>query len=134
MTDKTDKYARAGEIMRQMLPPENVASMESDQPRPGFGGEFAQLAYEHAYVAHWTRPALSPRDRSLVTIGILIGLRNERELQAHFQAGLRNGLTAEQLEEIVYHATAYAGFPSASCALAVAARVVAEEKARASEA
>jgi 4-carboxymuconolactone decarboxylase len=124
----TDKYVRAGEIMRQMLPPENVASMESPAPRPGFGGEFPRLAYEHAYVAHWTRPGLSPKERSLLTIGILIGLRNERELRSHFAAGLRNGLTEQQLEEIVYHATAYAGFPAASSALAVAAQVVAEKK------
>jgi 4-carboxymuconolactone decarboxylase len=123
----TDKYARAGEIMRQMLSPEKVASMESPEPKPGFGGEFAHLAYEHAYVAHWTRPDLSPRDRSLLTIGILIGMRNEGELRSHFAAGLRNGLTPKQLEEIVYHATAYAGFPAASAALAIAAKVVAEE-------
>jgi 4-carboxymuconolactone decarboxylase len=123
----TDKHARAGEIMRQMLPPENVAKMENPDPNPGFGGEFARLAYEHAYVAHWTRPGLSPKERSLLTIGILIGLRNERELRSHFAAGLRNGLTAEQLEEIVYHATVYAGFPAASSALAVAAQVVAEK-------
>jgi 4-carboxymuconolactone decarboxylase len=126
----TDKYARAGEIMRQMLPPENVASMESPEQKPGFGGEFARLAYEHAYVAHWTRPGLSPKERSLLTIGILIGLRNEHELRSHFAAGLRNGLTEEQLEEIVYHATAYAGFPAASSALAVAAQVVAERHSR----
>ena len=44
----TDKHARAGEIMRQMLPPENVAKMENPDPNPGFGGEFARLAYEHA--------------------------------------------------------------------------------------
>jgi len=126
----TDKHTRAGEIMRQMLPPENVASMESSEPNGRFGGEFARLAYEHAYVAHWTRPGLSPRDRSLLTIGILIGLRNERELRSHFAAGLRNGLTTEQLEEIVYHSTAYAGFPAASSALAVAGQVVAEVSAK----
>jgi 4-carboxymuconolactone decarboxylase len=124
----TDKHARAGEIMRQMLPPENVASMESDEPNSRFGGEFSRLAYEHAYVAHWTRPGLSPRDRSLLTIGILIGLGNQRELRSHCAAGLRNGITEEQLEEAIYHATAYAGFPMASSALAVASEVVAERR------
>lgn len=113
--------------MRQMLPAENIASMESKERKPGFGGEFAQLAYEHAYVAHWARPGLSPKERSLLTIGILIGLRNETELRAHFAAGLRNGLSEQQLEEIVYHATAYAGFPAASGALAVGRQVVADK-------
>lgn len=122
----SDKHARAGEIMRQMLPPENVASMETTEPNNRFGGEFAKLAYEHAYVAHWARPNLSPRDRSLLTLGILIGLRNERELRSHMAGALRNGVTIEQLEEVIYHSTAYAGFPSAAAALAAASQVVAE--------
>lgn len=128
-----DKYARAGEIMRQMLSPEHVAHMESDVPSKHFGGEFARLAYEHAYVAHWTRPGLAPRDRSLLTLGILIGLRNERELRSHVAAALKNGVTTEQLEEVIYHSTAYAGFPAAAAALAVAAQVVAEERSKSAD-
>ena len=121
----SEKYEKAGKVIRMMLAPQSVAAMESD-PHPGrFGGEFARLALENVYASLWTRPGLSLKERSLVTIGILIGLGNEGELRSHFTAGLRNGLTPEQLEEIVYHATGYAGFPGASRALAVAAEVVA---------
>ena len=120
----SDRQRRAGEIMRQMLPPESVAAMESTAPATRFGGEFARLAYENAYVSLWTRPGLSPKERSILTIGILIGVGNERELASHVAAGLRNGLTKQQIEEMIYHATAYAGFPAASSALAVAGKVV----------
>ena len=122
-----DKHKRAGEIMRQMLPPQSVAAMESNAPNTHFGGEFARLAYENAYVALWARPGLTPKERSILTIGILIGLGNERELRSHFAAGLKNGLTPRQLEEMIYHATAYAGFPAAASALAVATKVVEEQ-------
>jgi 4-carboxymuconolactone decarboxylase len=122
-----EKRAAAGVIMRQMLTPENVAAMESAAPNTGFGSEFARLAYENAYVQLWSRPGLTLKERSLVTIGILIGLGNDQELASHLAAGLRNGLTPKQLEEIVYQATAYAGFPAASRARAVAAEVVAKQ-------
>ncbi|HEX9174848.1 MAG TPA: carboxymuconolactone decarboxylase family protein [Mycobacterium sp.] len=64
----------------------------------------------------WTRPGLDWRSRSLVTLGIMIALRAEGELRLHFPIALRNGLTREELEEVVFHAAAYAGFPAASTA------------------
>jgi 4-carboxymuconolactone decarboxylase len=64
----------------------------------------------------WTRPGLDWRSRSLVTLGILIALRAEGELRLHLPIALRNGLTREELEEVIYHAAAYAGFPAASTA------------------
>jgi 4-carboxymuconolactone decarboxylase len=124
----TGDVEKAREIIREMLAPESVAAMEGDGP-DRFGGEFPKLAFENVYVPLWTRPGLSLKERSLLTIGILIGLGNERELRSHLAAGLRNGLTREQIEEIVYHATAYAGFPAASAALAAAAEVVVREQA-----
>lgn len=122
-----EKHRRAGEIIRQLMP-DSVASMESTAPSTQFGGEFARLAYENAYVSLWTRPGLALRDRSILTIGILIGMRNEHELAAHFAIALRNGLTPRELEEMIYHATAYAGFPAASSALAIARKVIEQQQ------
>lgn len=58
-----------------------------------------------------------------MTLGILIALGAERELKSHFAIAARNGLTREELEEVVYHATAYAGFPMAAQALAIGAEL-----------
>ena len=115
-----EKRRRAEEVIQAMLSPEHIAAMEDPSPR-SFASEFPRLAYEHAFVDLWTRPGLSLKGRSLMTIGILVGSRNERELNTHFGSGLRNGLTPEQLKEIIYHATAYAGFPVASTARLIAA-------------
>lgn len=124
---KGDSDKRAGEILRKMFP-QSVKVMESSTPSKSFGGEFAHLAYENAYVSLWARPGLSPRDRSILTIGILIGMRNETELRAHFAGALNNGITPQELEEMIYHATAYAGFPAASSALAVAKQAIEQQQ------
>ena len=119
----SDKRQQAAEIIRQMLTPQNVEGMEGT-PREGmFAPEIGRMALENVYEPLWTRPGLSLQQRSLLTLGILIGLKNENELRVHFAAAMRNGLTREQLEEVLYHATAYAGFPAASSARAVAAQV-----------
>ena len=120
----TDRREKARAIIRQILRPDNAASMEKPPPKEGFGREFASLAMENVYEPLWTRDGLSLKERSLVTIGILIGMRADTELRSHFAIGLRNGLTPQQLEEIVYHATGYAGFPAASHALRLAKEAV----------
>jgi len=122
-----EKRRRAEEVVRTMLSPEHIAIMENPESG-GFAPEFPKLAYEHAFVDLWTRPGLSLKERSLLTIGILIGSGSEQELKSHFGSGLRNGLTPKQLEEIIYHATAYAGFPAASAARTIAEGVVAQFK------
>lgn len=121
-----DKVERAHDIVKKMLSPEHIAAMENLGVDTGFGSEFPQLAFDHAFTDLWTRPGLSLKERSLLTIGILIGGGHEKELRSHLGSGLRNGLTVQQLEEIIYHATAYAGFPAASAALSIAREVVAD--------
>jgi 4-carboxymuconolactone decarboxylase len=125
-----DRQKRAAEILRQMLPLDVATSMASARPTSGFGSEMSRLAFENAYVQLWSRPGLTLKERSLVTISILIALGNEKELAIHLASGLRNGLTGQELEEVIYHSTAYAGFPRASDALAIATKVVAEESGR----
>jgi 4-carboxymuconolactone decarboxylase len=119
----SDKREKAREIIRRMLQPEHAAAMESVADDGRFAPEYANLAFENAYVQLWSRPGLSLRDRSLLTLGILIALGNQNELRVHFASALRNGITREELEEVVYHATAYAGFPTASSARAIAAEL-----------
>jgi 4-carboxymuconolactone decarboxylase len=59
-------------------------------------------------------------------LGILITLRAESELHFHFAAALRNGVTREELAEVIYHSAGYAGFPAASAARAAAIKSLAE--------
>jgi alkylhydroperoxidase/carboxymuconolactone decarboxylase family protein YurZ len=129
----TDKREQAEQILRQMLPPDIATGMASSEPAMSFGSEMSRLAFENAYMQLWTRPGLTLRERSLVTISMLIAQGNEHELEVHIASGLRNGVTPEELEEVIYQASAYAGFPKAADAMAIATRVVARERARATE-
>jgi 4-carboxymuconolactone decarboxylase len=124
---RLEREKRAAEIVHQMLPPEVASGMASKRVTGNFGGEMSRLAMENAYEQLWTRPGLSLRDRSMVTIAMLIALGNESELKVHLESGLRNGLTPQELQEIIYQATAYVGFPRASGALAIASKVVAQQ-------
>jgi 4-carboxymuconolactone decarboxylase len=76
----------------------------------------------------WERPGLSPRDRSLVTITSLISLYRINELPFHLKKALENGVTREEIGEIITHLAFYAGWPAASTAVGIADRVFKETK------
>ncbi|MFD8573230.1 carboxymuconolactone decarboxylase family protein [Streptomyces sp. NPDC057694] len=75
----------------------------------------------------YSRPALPPRDRQLVTLGILTAIGGcEPQLEVHVNAALNVGLTPEEIVEALLHAAGYAGFPRVLNATAVAKKVFAE--------
>lgn len=122
----TDKKQQAMDLIAQMLPPETAKLMAENKPE-GFGSELSALAFDNVFVNLWTRPGLSPRDRSLVTVSILIALRAHEELHFHLPAALRNGVTREELEEVIYQASGYAGFPAAASAQQLAKKILDDE-------
>lgn len=65
----------------------------------GFGSAMVALAVDFVFGSIWTRPGLDRKQRSLVTLGILIALRRTEEFKKHVQIGLRNGLTVGEIEE-----------------------------------
>ena len=79
----------------------------------GMVGEVGVVAYRWAFGEIWCRPQLSRRDRSIVVISILVNLGAVNELAFHAPAGLRHGLTREEIEEVVTHLSLYAGIPRA---------------------
>lgn len=74
----------------------------------------------------WKRPGLSPRDRSLVTVSCLIANYRVNELPFHLKRALENGVTREELAEVITHLAFYAGWPAASTAVGIARRVFEE--------
>lgn len=87
-----------------------------------FGEELVEIGLVSVWGALWARSGLSPRDRSLLTLGILIALHAETELRTHLNIALTNGLTKDEIAEVIYHASGYVGFPAA-----VAARTAARD-------
>ncbi|WP_228538026.1 carboxymuconolactone decarboxylase family protein [Nocardia sp. XZ_19_231] len=86
------------------------------------GEDLVEIGLTSVWGALWAREGLTPRDRSLVTLGILIALGAETELRTHVRIGMTNGLTRDEIAEVIYHAAGYTGFPAA-----VAARTAARE-------
>lgn len=75
-------------------------------------GALGSMAFD-VVGAMWSRPQLNRRDRSLLVITVLAAQARDEELVAHTGNGVRNGLTREEIEEILLHVAAYAGFPAA---------------------
>lgn len=86
----------------------------------GTDGEALQhFVSEVAWGSVWTRPGLDRRSRSLTTLGMLVALNQHRELATHVRAALGNGLSRDEIVEVVVHATAYAGVPAGVAAMRV---------------
>jgi 4-carboxymuconolactone decarboxylase len=92
-----------------------------------FTAAFQDFITRGAWGDVWTRSGIDRRMRSAVTLAILLTLRAEEELAMHVRAALRNGLTAEEIGEVLLHSAVYAGVPAANTAFAVAQRVLAED-------
>jgi 4-carboxymuconolactone decarboxylase len=75
----------------------------------------------------WTRPELSPRDRSLVTVAALVAGGNTEQMVGHLNLAKENGLTEEELIEAITHLAFYAGWPKAMSAMGVAKKVFRDE-------
>jgi 4-carboxymuconolactone decarboxylase len=72
----------------------------------------------------WRRPGLSPRDRSLITVASLIALYRSNELPFHLGKALENGVTRDEIIEMITHLAFYSGWPTASTAIGIARQVL----------
>ena len=86
--------------------------------------EFQEFITRYAWGGVWTREGLDRRSRSIVTITALVAGRHFDELEFHLRAALRNGLTQEEIVEVLLQTAVYCGVPAANSAFAVAARVL----------
>jgi 4-carboxymuconolactone decarboxylase len=92
-----------------------------------FGAPWQEFITRYAWGGVWSRPGLDRRTRSAITLAALISLRAENEVGMHVRAALRNGLTVDEINEIVIHTAVYAGVPASNSAIAIARKVLAEE-------
>ena len=91
-----------------------------------FTKPFQDFITRYAWGEVWNRPGLDRRQRSMITLAALTAVRAEGELELHVRAALRNGLTPEEISEVLLHTAVYAGVPAANAAFAIAQRVLEE--------
>lgn len=112
------------EVRREVLGDEHVD--RADARKTPFTGDFQDFITRYAWGEVWTRPGLARKTRSCVTLTALVALGRLEELEMHVRAALRNGLTEEEIAEVLLQTAVYCGVPAANAAFAVAQRVLQE--------
>jgi 4-carboxymuconolactone decarboxylase len=120
-------FDRGMEVRREVLGDAHVdAAVARTTP---FTEDFQELITRYAWGAIWARPALDRRTRSCITLAMLVALGREEELEMHVRASLRNGVTADEIKEVLLQCAIYCGVPAANGAFAIARRVLDEKPA-----
>jgi 4-carboxymuconolactone decarboxylase len=92
-----------------------------------FSAPFQEFITKMAWGSVWTRDGLGRRERSMITLAVLTALRADDELVVHVRAALGNGVTPEEIREVLLHTAVYAGVPQANTAFARAQEVLRAE-------
>jgi 4-carboxymuconolactone decarboxylase len=118
-------HDRGMRVRREVLGDDHVdAAVERTTE---FTADFQDLITRYAWGEIWTRPRLDRRTRSCITLTALVALGRLEELEMHVRAALRNGLSADEIKEVLLHSAIYCGVPAANAAFAVAQRVLVEQ-------
>jgi len=91
-----------------------------------FNEDFQNLITRYAWGEIWTRPGLQRHTRSLLTIGLMVALNRTDELKLHLRAAFNNGVTRDEIKEVLLHCAVYAGVPAANSAFHAAEEVFAQ--------
>ena len=125
MTADEDPTGRGMAVRREVLGDAHVdRAVAATTP---FTAPFQDLITRYAWGEIWSRAGLTRAERSIVTLTALAVLRQEEELAMHLRAALRNGLSREQIREVLLQVAVYAGIPAGNRAFAIAQRVLDEE-------
>ena len=114
------------EIRREVLGDEHVD--RAIERTTEFTGDFQDFVTRYAWGGVWARPGLDRRTRSCITLTALVALGRLDELELHVRGALRNGLTEEEVGEVLLQCAVYCGVPAANSAFAVAQRVLSESE------
>ena len=125
MTD--ERYETGMSIRREVLGDDHV-----DRAIAGtvdFTASFQDFITRYAWGDIWAREGLSRQIRSAITLAVLTALGREGELELHIRGALRNGLSPDEIAEVLLHTAVYAGVPAANAAFSVAREALERERA-----
>ena len=128
--DERERFAKGIEVRRAVLGDKHVD--RSLEKRNAFNEEFQDLVTRHAWGEMWTRPGLPRHTRSLITVAMLIALNRGDELRLHLRGAMNNGVTRDEIKELLLHAAVYCGVPAANSAFHAAEEVLGEAEPRVS--
>jgi 4-carboxymuconolactone decarboxylase len=120
-----NEHERGLRVRREVLGDEHVdraVERTTEETR-----EFQDFITRYAWGEIWTRPGLDRRTRSCITITALVALGRFEELELHIRGARRNGVTVDEIKEVLLQCAVYCGVPAANSAFAVFRRVLEEE-------
>jgi 4-carboxymuconolactone decarboxylase len=119
-------YDEGMKVRREVLGDAHVDRAEAAKTE--LTEDFQAFITRYAWGEVWTRPGLDRRSRSMITLTALIAHGHWSELELHLRAALRNGLTRDEIAEVILQSAVYCGVPAANHAFAVADAVLTEEE------
>ena len=122
--DECERYDKGLTVRREVLGNAHVdRALKNRNP---FNGEFQDLITRYAWGEIWTRPGLPRHIRSIATLAMLVALNRGDELRLHLRASASNGVSRDEIKELLMQCAIYCGVPAANSAFAVAQRVLEE--------
>ena len=122
--DEKERYEQGMAVRPEVLRKEYVDGTVAR--RTEFNSEFQELITRHAWGDIWTRPGLTRGTRSLIVIAMTVALNREGEFKLHVRAAANNGVTRDEIKELLLQAAVYCGVPAANTAVHWAEEVFAE--------
>ena len=109
-----DIFNNGMKVRREVLGAQHVDKAESK--KDDFTEEFQNFITRYAWGEIWTRPGLERKTRSCITLAMMIALNREDEFKLHIKAAVNNGLTKNEIKEVILQSAIYAGVPAANSA------------------
>jgi 4-carboxymuconolactone decarboxylase len=120
--DERQRYEQGMKVRREVLGDAHVD--KSLEKRNALNEEFQDLITRYAWGEIWSRPGLSRQMRSMLTLAMMVALNRQEEFRMHVKAALNNGVTPEQIKEVLLQSAIYCGVPAANNALHIANEVI----------
>ncbi|WP_443946289.1 4-carboxymuconolactone decarboxylase [Pedobacter sp. AW1-32] len=121
MMNADETYLNGIKQRKKVLGEEHVENAEST--KNAFNADFQHFITKYAWGEVWTRPGLNLRERSFITLSMLIALNREHEFRMHVRAAINNGVVVSEIKEIILQAGLYCGLPAANAAYKIAEEV-----------
>jgi 4-carboxymuconolactone decarboxylase len=122
--DERDRHKEGLKVRRAVLGEPYVERAQAAENE--FNSAFQDLITRYAWGEIWTRPGLPRKTRSLITIAMMVALNRDDELKMHIRTALQNGVTREELREVLLQTAIYCGVPAANAAFHLAEQVLSE--------
>jgi 4-carboxymuconolactone decarboxylase len=120
--DERERHQAGMAVRRIVLGDAHVDRAEA--ATTAFDTEFQDLITRYAWGEIWTRPGLPRHTRSLLTIALMVALNRTEELRLHLRAAANNGVTPQEVQEVLLHCAIYCGVPAANAAFHVAKEIL----------